>query len=104
MGSVDLEVVDQVLILLDKHLDVVLGVLAVCCESCLRGLTRWPLAGEIGHQVEDVLAVLVDHLSWEAGDTGALHGGVVPAAHILAVLLEQLHWYWVEPDEGLGSP
>ena len=51
-----------------------------------------------------MLAVLVDHIGWEAYEARALHRGLVPAAHILAVLLQHLHRHRVEADQGLGCP
>ena len=51
-----------------------------------------------------MLAILVDHISWEACEARVLHRGVVPAAHVLAVLLQHLHRHRVEADQGLGCP
>ena len=43
-----------------------------------------------------MLAILVDHISWEACEARVLHRGVVPAAHVLAVLLQHLHRHRVQ--------
>ena len=55
-------------------------------------------------KVEDVRAILVDYIGWEASKARVLHGGIVPAADVLAVLLQHLNGHWVEADQGLRRP
>lgn len=101
MGSVDLQEVDEILILLHQDFDVVLGVLAVGGKSSFGGLTWGSLSGEILHKLEDLSSVLLNDISREACDAGVLHSGIVPSANVLAVSLKKLNGDRVEAHQGL---